>query len=206
MSTRFGRTLITLLLVIGIGQVLLWRLVLRPAAQSLPGHIEEASGLARRDPLDARPSVASAVRQVSSPAFESDPGEPKGSPPSGPTLEEAARLHEDQHARKIQNHWAEPIDSSWADTAQANMTSDLLRVSKGARFDLVSVECRSTSCLGTFRWASFGDAAATYGAILQASLSMNCAREILLPQPKDVAAPYNGIAVFDCVRNATSTN
>lgn len=103
-----------------------------------------------------------------------------------------------KHQEAIENHRREPVDSSWSRSTSELFTSDIESLAEKADLKLIEVDCKSRSCLATVEWKSFSEAQSNYSALLHHSYAANCSREILLPEPDDLAAPYQATAVFDC--------
>jgi hypothetical protein len=114
---------------------------------------------------------------------------------------ESKRYHEELHTKAIAEAKAEPIDRAWASSTEATVQTDLGTVAAASAsrgMSVVGVECRTNHCLATLQWPSFTAASAGYFGVLHGRLQVNCAREILLPEPADVTATYEATAVFDC--------
>jgi hypothetical protein len=117
----------------------------------------------------------------------------------GRSAEENAAYHLDAHRAAIAEHQRQPRDPRWASAAESAFRRDLTALQDlGA--DDVTVDCRMTTCTAELQWPSFHDAQEKYTNVLHAEMSMNCGREILLPQPEDATQPYRATAVFRCER------
>lgn len=121
--------------------------------------------------------------------------------PHPPTPEEIeaqkARLLSN-HQEAIEKHRREPVDSSWSRSTTELFTSDIESLEEKADLKLISVDCKTRSCIATIEWKSFNEAQSNYGAILHHPYAANCSREILLPEPDEPADPYQVTVVFDC--------
>lgn len=98
----------------------------------------------------------------------------------------------------VREQEAQPVDGRWASGASRSFLSDLSSLAAARRFDVVSIDCRMTACIGTLEWPSYDAAQAEYSDIVQAHYGMNCASAIRLPTPHDVLAPYQAKVVFSC--------
>jgi hypothetical protein len=140
------------------------------------------------------------------------PAAPSSSAPvqsasSPPTLElpdldeqmrEADRFHEEQHEAALRRHGNEPRDARWASATERRLEADLEGVASSAKFKVVRVDCRTTTCVGILEWHSYQEAMRGYGATMRRAFSVNCAQEVLLLPPLDAAAPYQASMIFDC--------
>jgi len=113
-------------------------------------------------------------------------------------MREADRFHEERHEASLRAHRNEPRDAKWARATERKLEADLVKVSDKAKFKVVGVDCRMTTCIGILEWSSYEDALRGYGATFREPFEVNCGQEIVLPPPPDPKAPYQGNMVFDC--------
>lgn len=78
------------------------------------------------------------------------------------------------------------------------LKADLGEIAQTSSFELVQTECRTTSCLATMQWPTYGKAQAEWRKLLHHGYQANCSREITLPEPSDETAPYQATLVLDC--------
>lgn len=104
----------------------------------------------------------------------------------------------DIETRKISQHYAEPIDSSWAKRTTSTLQSNLSRLSQAKAFDLRSVDCRNETCIAEVVWPTYDSAVDKYTDLASTSLEVNCARSITLPEVTDKSAPVAVKVIFDC--------
>jgi hypothetical protein len=117
------------------------------------------------------------------------------------TVEESKARHAAQESRALEEHRSEPVDEAWSQAAQASLRLELEGLVQPADARLGNIECRSTSCVATIEWMSYGRAVATYSNMVEHRYEPNCARSAYLPEPIDVAAPYQVQLIFsECVR------
>lgn len=124
-----------------------------------------------------------------------------GGPTQPPDLETYRAEHLADHEAAIAKHWASPVDPSWSGKSASSFQKDLGDVASKGKFDVVRVDCRSSSCLGTLEWSSYDDAKRNFENVLVHSYDVNCAREIFLPEPANAQARYQATAVFDCKKS-----
>jgi hypothetical protein len=199
------------------GNLLVSRLNAQGAVQRHPAHSEGTAGVAtpptvivsndpRVESLEQRIKVLEMLRKP--PSGEASESAHASSVPNV-RPEEWKQHHEEVHAARIAEANTEPVDSAWASKTEALFETDLTKVAgtpESHGMSVVGVECRTTLCLATFEWPSFEAARSGYGGVLHASFQANCGREILLPPPKDPAAPYRTTAVLDCTDSRANEN
>jgi hypothetical protein len=113
-------------------------------------------------------------------------------------MREADRLHEQRHEASLRAHRNEPRDAKWARATERMLEADLVKVSDKAKFKVVGVDCRMTTCVSILQWSSYDEALRGYGATFREPFEVNCGQEVLLPAPADPRAPYQASMVFDC--------
>jgi hypothetical protein len=117
-----------------------------------------------------------------------------------PSRQEIEAHHLAQHNRMLETHRSEARDIRWAPDTEGIIVKNLAEIGK-EKFDTVKVECKTTTCTANLEWPSYQRAVATYSDLLHFATEVNCAREILLPEPKDPEAPYQATFVLEhCLR------
>jgi len=109
-----------------------------------------------------------------------------------------AEERSDRFEAALRRHSEEAVDPSWATRSKASLEKVLGAVAEVKSFSLVRIDCRSTTCVGTFDWPSYQDAVDQSGALLHSRFRPNCYREIVLPEPANKAAKYRGNFLVDC--------
>lgn len=139
-------------------------------------------------PLDVRaPAVASQGRD----------GPPVPTYRPIPSPEEAKRITDERIASAIAAHESEPLDRRWSHDAEASFGQDLQTLAGKAGFEVLSLDCRSTSCLAGLKWKD--DRPGTKEdlmGILSYSFAYNCVRTVF---PTPGGTPLKDMtAAFDC--------
>jgi hypothetical protein len=124
-------------------------------------------------------------------------------PPSPPadevaTMEQHKREVEQRHEQAIRTHRAQPIDPAWARKTNAMLQSDLTELAASSSFKLIEADCRTTSCIATVEWPSYGKAMVEWRRLLHHGYQANCSREITLPDAQDPQGAYQATIVLDC--------
>jgi hypothetical protein len=105
------------------------------------------------------------------------------------------------HAAAIDAHWQERSDASWAPRATDATHRDLegIAVQAEVPFEIMDVDCRSTTCLAELEWSSYGAAVGGYPDLLHHAYALDCARRIVLPEPATSHDDrYRASLVIDC--------
>jgi hypothetical protein len=174
----------------------------RPA--SAPAPVAAASSRDEIGALQARLAALEGQRQGLAPPVPV-PMAPSTSPSSFPPLDPAAVAERDRaYLEKVQTVAREPVDGTWARAAGASLQADLGTVGKKAHFDVVRVECHTTSCAAVVRWPSFVEAAQNHPHLLHGVYDVNCVREITLVHASDPDKPYEATALFDCTQTRSA--
>jgi hypothetical protein len=161
----------------------------------MPERSEEAFAALR--PLSVAPLAGAAVPASSEAARTSTP--PAGNPMDlEEEMREADRLHEQQHEAALQRHRDEPRDPRWASNTEKKLEAELDSVAAAAKFKVVRVDCRTTTCVSVLEWRTYAEAIRYYGATLRHAYTVNCAQQVLLLPPSNRAAPYQASMIFDC--------
>jgi hypothetical protein len=105
-----------------------------------------------------------------------------------------------RHEEAVRAHEREPYDPAWSrassQTLQANL--DALAKDRALGFKVVDIDCRTTTCIGSLEWGSYGQAAAQWQSVLNHPYDVNCAREVTLPDPPGNGGTFVVKVVFDC--------
>lgn len=136
----------------------------------------------------------------------SDEPPPPPSPlPSTPEDMTQMRLESEQeHAIAVSAHYEAVRDVGWAGRKEAELGQELdtLLRDELAGIALSSLDCRSETCVAQLNWPSFLQARETFAGLVRHHYesSLNCSREMILPQPSDPSSPYSGHLLFRCSR------
>jgi len=116
-------------------------------------------------------------------------------------VEELQAQHRQQHDKLLARHRAEPRMAAWATEAENLLAPEFAELGEHKNFSVTKLDCRATTCAIVLAWPSFGEATTSYSALLHAPYRVNCERQILLPEPEDVAARYEATLVLSCQGN-----
>jgi hypothetical protein len=175
--------------------------------------VPQSTGKAPQDPrvkaLQLRLAALEAeVRQSKNGASEGE--EP--SKPETSDRDEFGGLDENKHREQllarheasIAGHQQQPVDHKWASTTATSFQADIGSFAEHAKLSLVSVDCRTTTCIATVEWASYENAIKNYERLLHFNYKANCQRQVLLPAPQDRSRPYRETVYFDCAEWRTA--
>lgn len=104
----------------------------------------------------------------------------------------------EQVEANFQQHEAEPLDPAWGGKSTASLRSDLERLRQGRPFSLLEVDCRSNSCKAVLEWPSYPQAIADASALVHHYYEVNCARTVLMTEPRELEQPYRLRILFQC--------
>ena len=195
---------LTIPAVLGVAAGILSSLIFsRMLAPQSPAASQEAPPKEIFVPVMIAPSAAPAAAHDQQPTVAQQtppaPIQPPLPPPSDPAVRERERAQTiARHEEAIRNHKQQPVDPAWSRGAAAQLRSDLAEVGASSGFSIVEVECRTTSCISTLEWPSYGKALTGWQELLHHPYKSNCSREITLAEPEDGQGPYQATAVFDC--------
>jgi hypothetical protein len=108
------------------------------------------------------------------------------------------RRDEENFRRRVDAHFTEPVNRGFAEPAERAYRKELDEIAAAAGFDVRGVDCRTSSCVATVEWKSYGEAIRTYGRLMFHRFSMNCGVGASLPAPDDPSSPYAGRILFRC--------
>jgi hypothetical protein len=110
------------------------------------------------------------------------------------------RVAADFHA-VLANHSRDPIDPRWAPQTAEKYKTDISALQEKLKFDLMDIDCRTTSCAARLKFASANTASQNWGGILHSRYSSNCAVRVFLEGIYSVsnrADPFETTVLFDC--------
>jgi hypothetical protein len=103
---------------------------------------------------------------------------------------------------KLARHARDAVDPAWSPKTTRSFKDDLAKMTANGGFDVVRVDCRTTSCVSTLSWPSYGAASRSYSQVLVARYQANCSRDVILTPPADLMARHEAQVVFECDRGA----
>ncbi|MGK3990845.1 hypothetical protein WME99_47805 [Sorangium sp. So ce136] len=118
-----------------------------------------------------------------------------------PDPEEWKARKEDHHREVIAAHERATEDPEWAPQTRASLLNEIRTVGSGS-FDVRDVDCRTTTCAAVLEWNNYEEALGSWSTAVEHNYDVNCAREILLPEPSDRSAPYQATMVVTCPRDS----
>jgi hypothetical protein len=129
----------------------------------------------------------------------------RSSPALRPSELERADLErraEQDHDVRLTTHNQEPRDASWASRQELAMTNALRDVAALPRhaFSVDAVDCRSKTCVAQLAWPSEQTAKEELMDLLNDSMAVGCARQIVLPSNTGQAR-YQASMLIDCAAN-----
>ena len=99
---------------------------------------------------------------------------------------------------QLAQHSRDARDVAWAGPSENSLTASLRAVTSGSGGELEQVDCRTSSCVASFKWESPEAAHRNYRQLLLAQYEPNCAtRTVLAEQPG--GGSYRSQLIFDCV-------
>lgn len=101
--------------------------------------------------------------------------------------------------KQIQQHWLEPIDSPWADSASSSLRTNLVALGANNGFQVKDVSCRNVTCVATAEWKTREEAVSSVRTLLQNRYEINCGRSMYLPETDSASGNSFGADIlFDC--------
>lgn len=110
--------------------------------------------------------------------------------------EESKKRHIEAHERALRLHATQPVDDSWAPQASEAFRADLHASRSQTGAQVLSVDCRTNSCVARLEWPSFHEARRGFSPVLHSHYRVNCIKTVTLPEPGDPSRPYIGSAIF----------
>jgi hypothetical protein len=95
-------------------------------------------------------------------------------------------------------HESETRDPAWAHETSASFDRDLESISAQAGFRFIRSDCKSSTCTATVEFDNYDHALNRFGNLLHHDYEVNCAREVLLPEPTDVETQYHATVLYNC--------
>jgi hypothetical protein len=111
---------------------------------------------------------------------------------TGEELAQAEAAEKLRHAQAFAAFRAERADPGFSGPAKSALVAAFEKMAGPGSFKTIDVDCRATSCMATFEWATYQLATDLYRYPMHEVLPVNCAREIRLDPPADSAKPYQG--------------
>jgi hypothetical protein len=108
------------------------------------------------------------------------------------------------HLAAIAAHDREGLDSSWARASEASLKNDLVPLAQARGFDVMSLDCRTKTCVAHLQFASFADAQTKWQSVLNMQNHAGCGTEVTLDVPTDPLARYDLSTVYDCSESRAS--
>jgi hypothetical protein len=139
------------------------------------------------------------AKESAAPAPSSEPA-PMPAPPSP---EESKQMLFERQRTLVADHQKDPLDPVWSVATVKNFDADFEAMAQNSPVKLLSIDCRTTSCLATVRWENYATALAKGSVLAHYPYSTTCARQVVQPPPDDENAPYVSTVVFDCTSART---
>lgn len=114
-----------------------------------------------------------------------------------PSREESRKQLFEEFARDLQAHESDARDATWARGAESSIT-EVLANRPGSNYQVLSVDCRTTSCIAKLGWTSRKEALTGFQTALNATFKPNCAAKILLHDADSEDAPFQENLILDC--------
>ena len=103
-----------------------------------------------------------------------------------------------RHAEFIDRVRAESVDPSWGPSTAEHLRRDMEKAKALIPFELVNVDCRTTSCLAVVQWDTQADALNGYHKIMMNPFRVNCEHTILVPEQPAANGKWQVTMTFDC--------
>jgi hypothetical protein len=139
--------------------------------------------------------------------------EPRDQPPADSDLEtpdgdrrEHERLSMEELKQRTLEAWYARLDAhddeerdpAWASETSSTFARDIEALSGRGGLQFLNTDCKSVTCTATVGFDNYDEALTGYQTLLHHDYGVNCAREVLLPEPEDVGAPYVATVLYDC--------
>jgi hypothetical protein len=151
-----------------------------------------------RDPSDERLSQYEtrlrSIEEQQPKAGEARPPEPD----AFVTHERQRQIIEENHQRAVDQFQAERPDVGWSREASNRIRASADLAAARGRFDVLSVECKTTLCALTVEWKNFEDARQGMEAAATFNDESHCTHEVTLPTVQDPARPVRATVMLDC--------
>jgi hypothetical protein len=136
--------------------------------------------------MEAR--AASAVRQE---VPVSDPAAP------AMTTEQRKELHRAEHRRALEDHARESLDPAWARATTVALTTALRPIAARSEAAVVSVDCRSATCVADLEWPNLPTAARGWRPVLEGDYD-RCSVRVTLDDAVDPKQRFRTRVLFTC--------
>lgn len=123
-----------------------------------------------------------------------------------PTFAEQEAHHRAQDAAAHASVAADPVDPTWAEPLQRELSSAFAALGPDAgaatgRLEVRGITCKSRYCGVDLGWPDYAHARADVDRLLTAlALPAGCAVQLYLPQPAEAAAAYRATLILDCAQ------
>jgi hypothetical protein len=165
----------------------------RPSVQS-----ELTLRTPRFDPIRPDPTDAAERDPDAALNLERSPNDDRRNPPSAEQIQ--ADLTQKTQAR-LEAHAREWRDPAWATGTEQAIRDGLAEAADAGGTQLVSVECKTTSCVVTMHWPTYADARMRYHSVADTNFGRACGTWIYLPPPERPDDPYEGKLILDCTES-----
>jgi len=143
-------------------------------------------------------SQAVVARQT---AAEATSALPAPDEPPELSREQSKQLLLREFARDLNAHAADARDPNWARPAESSISEGLM-AAHDRNFEVVSVDCKTSTCVATLRWKTRKDAEAGSARAAETVLQPNCESKILLHDVgarENVDSPFEEKLFLNCV-------
>jgi hypothetical protein len=145
--------------------------------------------------LGALESQRAAVEQSAATARE--PAAERETERSLDAEERRRQFWEDQR-RELAEHESEGIEASWAKPTAEVLAADIAQIPRLSQGRLLSMDCRTTTCLAKISWPSRAVASAEYQELLHNAYRANCARSIVVDDEPSADGTTHANLIFNC--------
>jgi len=121
-----------------------------------------------------------------------------GPAPSGVTGGEQVVDHKAEHERAIARHDNEPVDGRRSVGLAAALGRELKGIKDAGGFRVVSLDCRTETCVATIEWSNHALAIQNWAPVLNHHYPPGCGVDMALDAPSTANAPFQTRVVFDC--------
>jgi hypothetical protein len=106
--------------------------------------------------------------------------------------------HKRDHERAILRHRDTVMAPEWAEKTSEAIHKGLREAQPQGEFEIIDVDCRSSSCLATLDWPSYNVAFRQWSHVVGHGYGIPCGASVYLDEPADRGAKYRGVVVFEC--------
>ena len=176
----------------------------RPAPERGPSR-EDAWMIPPAPPTPA--GTRSAAKQLAAKTWPAvDESYEHGDPSTGPdAVDEYKRKVDEGWAARLAAHDAAEVDTAFAAFAEPLLSENLKAMAGAAGgYELLGVDCRGDSCRARMLWDDYTLAIKSHRRLLVSPYDVDCSTDILLPDPDDAAAAYQGTFLLHCERGRSN--